>query len=275
MRNRITNLFHLLGNVRNARKAMKASGLTPQTQIYGHRGGQTLKLDLYRPGKTKAPAPLLIYFHGGGWVVGSRNLIEPFFIDQVKRGYALASISYTLAQKAPWPAQIEDAETAIKWLRTHADALGIDADHIVLCGVSAGAQLALVAGLRNKGIANGILAFYPPTDFSLLVKKGQIMKRALRILFGARLREVLEKVKQASPITHARKDAPPIYILHGTADHMVPHDQSEVFTKALRDVGADVTFVSLPGLVHADKRLNDPEHRPGMEAFLDRVAGRK
>ncbi len=275
MRYRITNLFHLLGNVRNARKAIEASGLKPQTHIYGHRAERDLRLDLYRPGKAKAPAPLLIYFHGGGWILGSRKLIESFFIDQVKRGYALASVSYTLAQKAPWPAQIEDAEAAITWLRTHADDLGIDADRIVLCGASAGAQLALLAGLRTKGIAKGILAFYPPTDFSLLVKKGQIMKRALRILFGSRLREVLEKVKQASPITHVRKDAPPIYILHGTADHMVPHDQSEVFTKALRDVGADVTFISLPGLVHTDKRLNDPEHRPGMEAFIDRVTGRK
>ena len=248
--------------------------MKPDTHIYGYRGKRDLKLDLYHPGKAKAPVPLLIYFHGGGWVVGNRRLIESFFVDQVKRGYALASVSYTLAQKAAWPAQIEDADAAISWLRTHAKELGVDADRIVLCGASAGAQLALLAGLRHEGIAKGILVFYPPTDFSLLVKKGQIMKRALRILFGARLRTVLEKVRQASPITHVRKDAPPIYILHGTADHMVPHDQSEVFTKALREIGADVTFVSLPGLVHTDKRLNDPEHRPGMEAFIDRVVGK-
>jgi len=86
-------------------------------------------LDIYLPASAKAPVPLIIWIHGGGWKNGSKENCLPVRMGFTERGYAVASINYRLTGEASFPAQIEDCKAAVRWLRTHAKEYGLDADH--------------------------------------------------------------------------------------------------------------------------------------------------
>lgn len=271
MLSRLKNLREVRKNISTSAKAWAQSGLTPDTHVYSQRGELALKIDVYRaPDAGDAVQPLIIYLHGGGWRFGHRRVVESAFISQVKRGFTLASITYTLVPGAVWPAQIEDVNAGIDWLRASAKLLNIDADRICLSGASAGGQLALLAGLTRDDV-QGVLAFYPPTDFNRMHDRGLIVRSNFTQLFGKPLKESEDIMREASPLSHVHKDAPPILIVHGTADHFVLHRQSVGFTEALQALGADADLLTLPAAVHADQRLNGPEARPTVDAFLDRV----
>jgi acetyl esterase len=124
-----------------------------------------LRVRLYRPSGGSA-LPLLVYFHGGGFVAGDLDSH-----DSILRRLALASgalvlsVDYRLAPEHPFPAAIEDAEAALRHALAHADALGADPAAIFAGGDSAGAAIALAAAGAVPGLA-GVLLFYPVTDLS-------------------------------------------------------------------------------------------------------------
>lgn len=268
---RLKNLSEVRKNISTSAKAWAKSGLTPDTHVYSQRGELELKIDVYRaPDAGDTVQPLIIYLHGGGWRFGHRRVVESAFIAQVKRGFTLASITYTLVPGAVWPAQIEDVNTGIDWLCANAGMLKIDADRICLTGASAGGQLALLAGLTREDV-QGVLAFYPPSDFNKMHDRGFIVRSNFTQLFGKPLKESADVMREASPLSHVHKDAPPILIVHGTGDHFVHYPQSVRFVEALQALGADASLLTLHGAVHADQRLNGLEARPTIDAFLDRV----
>lgn len=273
MRTRLKNFQQVAVNARASRLAWEKSGLAPKTFEYGQRGDLILKVDIYRaPDAGDAVQPLIVFFHGGGWRIGHRRIVEAAFIAQVSRGYTLASVTYTLVPGATWPAQIEDVNTGLDWLTAKAGDLQVDTYRICLAGVSAGGQLALLAGLTRTDV-KGVLAFYPPTDFNDMHDRGRIVRRNFGQLFGKPLEEAGDVMRAASPLTHVHAGAPPILVVHGTGDHFVDHAQSVRFVEALEAVGADASLLTLPGAVHADQRLNGPEAQPVIDAFFDRAIG--
>lgn len=283
----LLNIFCILTNFMNTHLRLKFAGLKRETFVYAERGNVKLKLDVYRPRADRAPAPAIVYAHGGGWRVGWRRLIEPAFFEQVNRGYALVSFTYTFTNKAPWPAQLHDMKAAIRWTRANAVLLGIDPDKIVAGGASAGGHMACAAGLTGTGVLEGdigktgasskvcgVLAFYPPTDLSLMLAQGRVARRGASELIGRDKVNDREALQSVSPVFHARGDAPSLFLVHGTEDRVVPHEHSERLVEAIRSAGGDIELLSLTNRVHADPRLNAREHRPQIDAFLDRVTGR-
>ncbi len=225
-------------------------------------GFRPLSLDLRIP-DAAGPAPLVVFLHGGGWVRGSRKVFTPglstaqSFDRIVAAGFAVASCEYRLSGEARFPAQLDDVDAAIGWLRAHADDYGVDASRLVLWGVSAGATLAALTGLRRDDVS-GVVDWFGPADLFAMADHAAPdqrpgdppdQTREARWL-GAPAADIPEVARAASPALGVHAGAPPFHISHGTADAHVPIAQSEALAAALRGAGADVEFLSIDGGEH-------------------------
>ncbi|MGK5683671.1 alpha/beta hydrolase fold domain-containing protein [Actinoplanes sp. URMC 104] len=224
-------------------------------------GVRPLELDLYLPPGTSAPPPVVVFLHGGGWRVGSRHSAGPAFRAAVPSpfervaasGVAVASIDYRLSGEAHWPAQRDDAEAAVRWLRTRAGELGVDGARIAAWGESAGGQLAAILGLTGDRIAT-VVAWYPPTDLVALpgdagADPAAPDSREAQLL-GAPVSAVPDLAADASPVSHVHAGAPPFLLLHGRHDRLIPCRQSERLRDALTRTGAPVTLETYDGADH-------------------------
>ncbi len=217
---------------------------------YSKAGDIELKLDVYKPeGESKRAA--ILYFHGGSWRAGSKNGMRADAEAMAAYGFVGIPTQYRLLQQAPFPANINDVKTAIRWTRKNADKLGIDPERIILWGSSAGAHLALLAaGTQNDprferadeyaGVSTsiaGVVAVHPPTGFHHGAPTPRLTSAATNLL-GEGYKAA--DADLASPMTYVSKDFPPTLLLTGTEDRRVPHPASQAFHDALKEVGATV-----------------------------------
>ncbi|SSC21952.1 Acetyl esterase/lipase, partial [Klenkia terrae] len=230
-------------------------------------GARPLELDLYLPADP-GPAPVVVFLHGGGWRLGSRHSAGPQFTGSApfeqlaQAGIAVAALDYRLSGEAVWPAQLHDAKAAVRWLRFRADELGVDPDRVAAWGESAGGHLAALLGLTGPDLdgdvgvtgpastVRAVVAWYPPTDLATVPADPTDATTREAQLLGAAPADVPEFAAQASPVTHAGPAAPPFLLLHGDADRMVGHRQSELLHAALTAAGTPVELVTLPGADH-------------------------
>lgn len=241
---------------------------TEKAVLYDTIAKEKLYLDVAMP-KGGGPYPCVVVFHGGAWVGGSRKDVSangkdkdgkptPSTIESVAaRGYVVAAPSYRLAPKHPFPAQIQDARAAIRFLRANAKTYGIDRDKFAAAGFSAGGHLALLLGMADKvegWDAGGnleqsskvqcVVDFFGPTDLSLY-NTPSIEDAYLVPVFGKEAKTDKEVYKKASPITYATKAAAPTIMFHGTFDVIVPVTHSESLHKKLQDAGATSELVTV------------------------------
>ena len=136
------------------------------------RGFRPLLLDLYLPAGA-GPWPAVVFIHGGGWGVGTRASVSPPLDDWspsaferiARAGLAVATVDYRLTGEAIFPAQLHDVKAAVRWLRSQADALGIDAERLVAWGASAGGHLAALVGLTGaEGVLEGDVGATGPSS---------------------------------------------------------------------------------------------------------------
>lgn len=244
-------------------------------------GFRPLSLDLRTP--DTAGAPLVVFLHGGGWLRGSRRVFTPgisharSFDRIVAAGFAVASCEYRLSDEARFPAQLDDVDAAIDWLAEHAGEYGVDASRLVVWGVSAGATLASLAGLRRNDVV-GVVDWFGPADLFAMAahETGEPPNetREARWL-GAPAADLPDAARLASPVHQVHPGAPPFHISHGTADEHVPFAQSEALAAALRAVGAEVDFHPVAGGRHFWEGLADTA--PVFDRAIDfaaRVTGR-
>lgn len=224
--------------------------MTVYREVLGFR---PLELDLHLP-PGPGPHPAIVYLHGGGWRRGSRRRTIPASLCSTlaSRGFAVAAVDYRLSGEARFPAQLDDVRAAITWLRSE-----VDCARTFLWGESAGAHLALLAAL-DGGDVDGVVAWYPPTDLLGLTDDLTGVADCSREteLLGVPPRDNPDLARRASPLTFARADAPPILLMHGDADDLVPPTQSIRLAEALRTAGAPVELDLVPGARHmwADAR---------------------
>ncbi len=240
--------------------------------VYGTADGQKLQLDMARP-KEGGPYPLVMLMHGGAWRYGSRADLSrngrdangkslPSIIETVAaHGYVAVSVGYRLAPKYKFPAQLEDARAALDFLRGNAKKYDIDPDRIAAGGFSAGSHLALLLGLdapEGKGGNGGdppprlkaVISFFAPTDLSLYKASPGLESAYFVPVFGKDGKIEEEVYKKASPITHVSGDDPPVLLVHGTLDFIVPIIHSERLYKKLKDAGVDAEMITVPGGGH-------------------------
>ncbi len=248
--------------------ALGSSDVRAETSeaIFAQRSGQPLRLDIFRPA-TPPPAngyPAILCIHGGGWSQGSRHFswLAP---ELVKAGYLVVSPDYRLTNTAAFPAQFDDVRDAASWMISHAKELQINPQRLGLAGGSAGGHLALLLGLAPsqaypggesaslpKNTFKAICALYPPTDlltivpFPLRSRPDNLVAK----LLGGSVNEKANLARAASPIEYVNADSPPILLIHGQKDRLVPVSQSMVLNDAYQKAGAKSKMIVLPDAGH-------------------------
>ena len=228
---------------------------------YGKVGDVELKLDVYHPKQPNAkPQLAVVYVHGGGWRQGDKasgaGLIA--MPELVKRGYLLFSINYRLAPKFKFPAQIEDAKCAIRYLRAHAKAYNLDPKRIGVFGGSAGGHLVALMGTADAsaGFDTGggwtnessrvqaVVAMFGPTDLRISNRP-----EYAEMAFGVTSPDD-PALKKFSPLTYVSKDDPPFLILHGANDVGVKPIHSELLEAELKKATVPATLVMVKNAGH-------------------------
>jgi len=219
------------------------------------------KLDIYMPPKKDKPTPIVINIHGGGWNKGvkeSQTGFNTFF----KMNYAVANVEYRLSGQATAPAAVEDVRCALIYLIKNARALNIDTSKIVVMGGSAGGHLALMAGLLgndhrfdnncNSDLNIRVAAIvdkYGITNVGWWNKGPYKTSKSAAQWLGDKAND--EKfAASVSPISYVNKNSPPVFIVHGDADPVVPYEHSIALKEKLDKAGVKNTMITVPGGQH-------------------------
>ena len=239
-----------------------------------------LKLDLYYPKQVNDKNPLVISIFGGGWISGFKtDKFVPPMIQPINEGFIVAVPDYTLSLDAPFPQSVIDIKKCIAFLRSHSDLYKIDTNNITLWGESAGAHLALEAGLVENSHfdlaldarVKNIIAMYAPSNpltINAQAEKLGILDTARSdkdTVFGIYMGKHYDDERQmnlASPIKQINDHMPNIILEHGTKDALVPYLQSvEFFNKAKEKYpDSHVTLSIYDGLQHTDPFFFTKEH---------------
>ena len=239
-----------------------------------------LKLDLYYPEQINDKNPLVISIFGGGWISGFKtDKFIPPMIQPINEGFIVAVPDYTLSLDAPFPQSVIDIKKCIAFLRSHSDLYKIDTNNITLWGESAGAHLALEAGLVENSHfdlaldtrVKNIIAMYAPSNplaINAQAEKLGILDTARSdkdTVFGIYMGKNYDDERQmnlASPIKQINDHMPNIILEHGTKDALVPYLQSvEFFNKAKEKYpDSHVTLSIYDGLQHTDPFFFTKEH---------------
>lgn len=230
---------------------------------YGKGGEKTLQLDLYRPKSLDQTVPGLVFIHGGGWSGGKRSDYHYYGVKFAERQYVVATITYRLSGEAPFPAAVQDAKCAVRWMRANANRLGVDPNKIAVVGGSAGGHLALMVGYtadRAELEGNGghpdvssrvqaVVDLYGPADLTTPIAGASRLVKVF--LGGQEIDDAVENYRLASPIHQVTKDDPPTLVLHGTIDQVVSVKQSDRLVEKLTECGVPHRYDRLEGWPHA------------------------
>ena len=224
--------------------------------------GTSLPIRVYSPRGAK-PFGVCLYFHGGGWVLNNLDTHD----DLVRRlaaesGCLFVNVDYRLAPEYKFPAAIEDAYTALRWVYNHAADLGCDRNRIAVAGDSAGANLASVACLMTRDRNGPPIAFqaliYPITDCDFERPsyrenaEGYFLTRREMTWFWNQYVSSPDQMRDpyASPLlANSLKGLPPASIL--TAEYDPLRDEGEAYAEALRAAGVNVALKRYDGMIHA------------------------
>jgi acetyl esterase/lipase len=241
---------------------------------------------------------VLLSIHGGAFALGDKRDMHVLpFLRGLPRGYAVVSINYRLSGEAIFPAGLQDVKGAIRWLRAHAVEYSLDPRRTVAWGSSSGANYAaMIAVSTNEALfddpslgnadqlcdVQAAIDWFGPVDF--LSMDAQLAENGLgptdhsetvspesRYL-GARITDVPDRVRLASPITYVHAGMAPILIQHGRADSLVPFQQSLQFAEALvARVGENRFELDLfDGAVHDDPLFESDQNLDRVFEFIKR-----
>ena len=263
---------------------------------YQGDGARRHRLDIYAPKQVGSGAPVLVYVHGGAWIIGDkREQGRPMMFELVARGWVCVAINYRLSPAATWPDHIVDVLTAIGWVKEHIAEYGGDPSFVALAGGSAGGHLAALAALAagdpqfQPGFedvdttVDACIPIYGVLDMTADRATSGKHGPGLRILlehrvFKKKLREHRPEFEAASPLHRIHEGAPPFLVMHGTHDTLVPVAVPRAFVPALRAVSANpVAYVELPMAQHAFDVTASPRTSAttaGVVAFLSAVRER-
>ena len=252
--------------------------------VYDERDGETLHLQLLLPAEdimmppTKK-YPLIVYIPGSAWHRQMVYITLPRMMRIAERGWAVAIVQYRPSEVKGFPAQIEDAKSAIRFMRKNAAEYNIDADNIVLWGDSSGGHTAVMAAVTGDGLldhglygefstdVNCVIDWFGPSDVSKMGYYPSIMEHAGAdspegfLLGEVDVMENIDLAEKASPMYYLSKDKkiPPILIMHGSKDELVPFNQSCRLYDKLKELGKTVEMYKLEGAYHGYNGFNCTE----------------
>jgi acetyl esterase/lipase len=259
------------------------------------------KLDIYLPDEGDGPFPVIVSIHGGAFMGCDKADMQVMpMLEGLKRGYAIVAINYRLSGEAKFPALVQDAKAAIRWIRANAPRYSFDPNRIAAWGSSAGGYQATMMGvsvyvqsLQDESLGSAdqscavqaVVTRFGPTDFlkmdEYLIEQGlpplpgqehSAADSPESLLLGQKITEVPERVKAANPETYVTPDAPPFFIQHGAQDPVVPVQMSiHLAAKLEQAIGKDkVRLELLEGAGHGAPQFETPENVEKVLDWLDR-----
>ena len=261
---------------------------------YAERDGRTLCLQIFTPVVMGAAAdaryPLVVYVQGSAWMEQEIHRYMAQLERIAARGFVVAIVQYRPSTLRPFPAQVQDAKTAIRFLRKEAARFAIDASRVALMGDSSGGHTAVVAGFTPEhpeldtplygeypcGV-RCIVDYYGPTDISRMCERPSTQDHISpdspegRLIGGYDVLKNPDKVAPTVPMRYIGKEPlPPVLILHGTKDRLVPFHQSLLLYEALRKAGKSATLYRLEGADHGGPAFWAPKTLDVVCGFLSR-----
>lgn len=262
------------------------AGLRPDIEFVP-RGSETLAMDAFIP-DGPGPFPAAIWIHGGGFVAGDKKPHPKSLFDPLEqKGWAWFSVNYRLAPVHPFPAQTDDVEAAVAYIKAHKADFKIDPKRLVLIGASAGGHLASFVGAHH-GKGNDVAAVVPFFGEHDLVDRvhpkgpcmvdGRVIENPGPMCLSPGLEKFLgitakspnapEVVRKASPVTYVRKKMPAYLLIHGTKDFNVPYEQSERMLDAMKKAGARCELIRVEGGGHGFGAWDED---PSMSAYKEKM----
>jgi acetyl esterase/lipase len=242
---------------------------------YGQGGGHALLLDIYRPLEPVAtPAPAIIWMHGGGWSMGDKYPSGVTFLAEA--GFFCVSINYRLSGEAYFPAALEDCKCAVRWLRANAAAYNVDPDAIGVGGSSAGGHLAMMvacadesAGFEGDGgwedvssRVQAVCSYFGPIDLTSLLGESMIEN-----FIGASLQQDPDAFLRASPIYYVSAGDPPLLMINGNMDMLVPVGQAKEMQEAYQKQGLDARLIVVKNAGHGLVQAGSQPISPSQEEY--------
>jgi acetyl esterase/lipase len=232
--------------------------------------GYESKLDVYRRRDVTTPQPTLVFYHGGGWIGGTKEQSFMSIMPWLEMGWNVVNVEYRMARVAPAPAGVEDALCALRFVVAQAKNYNVDVNKIVVTGESAGGHLALLAGMTpaTAGLTNAcagggfsgvdvtipkvaaIINWYGITDVHEMLSGPNARSYAVQWIGGGADREAVAKA--VSPLTYVRSGLPPILSIQGDADPIVPYSQNTRLRDALTKAGTPNELFTVPGGGHGN-----------------------
>lgn len=226
-----------------------------KTYVFKTIGLNKLKLYVFEPTRQEdeESVPAIVFFHGGGFSGGKVSQFERQCKYLASRGMVTVLAEYRLINRhnnTPFEC-VEDAKSAIRWIRAHANELGVDENRIVAGGGSAGGHLAACTALINgydddnedpnvSSVPNALVLFNPVLNFP------ESFKKVANKYHG----EWLNRATEISPMHNIDKGAPPTIIFHGTADESVPYNHAKLFCVEMEKHGNNCELVPFEGDKH-------------------------
>lgn len=242
---------------------------------YGDAGRRN-QLDIWRRADLPLDgrAPVLLHVHGGAWVIGNKEQQAlPLLAHMAENGWVCVSINYRLSPRASWPDHIVDVKRSLAWIKANIADHGGDPDFVAITGGSAGGHLTSLAALTaNEPLFQpgfeeadtsvvAAVPFYGVYDLTNRDGTGASHMEDVvgPIVMKSKLRDEPEVWSDASPMSWIRADAPPMFVVHGANDSLVPVEQARSFVAMLRRESKNpVAFAELPGAQHAFEVFDSP-----------------
>ncbi len=236
--------------------------------------GRGLRLHLFEPDDSTMTGlrPCLVVFHGGGWTGGSPRMVYPFAQWAASQGMVGISVEYRLSQMQPDEAptvfdSVADARSAMRYVLSHADELGVDPDRVVVCGASAGGHLAVATTMFPQINAPGDDLGVSPAPAAMILLSPVLDTSAK----GYGTAKIGERWAELSPLEQVKGDLPPTVIFHGTGDSVTPFSGAQAFQFAMLEAGNDCELVAVEKGIHTYMFKDENRYRETlvrMEGFL-------
>ena len=246
------------------------------------------QLDIYIPANAKTSNPVVIWVHGGAWMLNDKYADMGYMTNTIRsiitKGYVLASIDYRHSTTAIFPAQIRDCYQALEFLHNNSAKYKLDKNNFVLFGFSAGGHLASLLALSNNNNVTdfypqkkktsfkikGVIDFYGPSDFLTMTAMGdpEMKGDPISTLLGSTPIKRPDLSKLASPSNYVDKNDPPFIIVHGEKDESVPYQQSVLLQSYLNLAGVKNELVIVKGAPHYGTMFDTDEVKSKLLDFL-------
>jgi len=231
------------------------------------------KLDVYTPADAKAPTPVVVVIHGGGWVEGTKEERVLEMMPYLQMGFAAVNVEYRLGGVSLAPAAVEDCRCALHWVFANAKRFNFDPHRVVLQGGSAGGHLALMTGMLTPAAGFDRECRAPADNYWSANPGTSGDPRVAAIVNWFGISDVLDEIhganakgyavvwlgdqpnadeiaKRVSPINYVTSGLPPIITIHGDQDALVPYEQSVRLHKALDAAKVPNQLFTVPGANH-------------------------